>query len=243
MTFPYKLQTSPQHENCPPPRGLQIFKHQSATCHIVCQLPPHSPSRRRPPPAKPPSFPPLQQVPPPLGRGRKRPKHPPPTLRLRTLNTSDYSTIPDLARLSVILGSTSSCTPTHTKPESSEGALMTSPLSPLATSTQTTPPPPPPAMHMLPLVLARAVRQRSLRKHPPLNKLRARRPLRLKRDRQTSQVPNDGLLLPASLLPLTQTPPQSLLPSPTSPLVFSTNPTASCHSVSRVWSTPEAQSP
>jgi len=149
---------------------------------------PPNPSKRRPPPAKHP-------LPPPQGRGKKGPEHPPPPLRLRTLNTSYLFRIRDLASLSVTPGSMPSCAPTPTKPGSSGEARMTSPLSLLASSTLTTTPPPL-DMHRLPLVVARVARQKKKGRPPPPNKLRVRRLPQLRRGRPHSLVPNEHFVPP-----------------------------------------------
>jgi len=244
MTSPPNSQTSPTLKNNKPLWGLPISRHPYATCHIVCQ-PLSPPPRHLPPPHKEDPSPPSQLPPPPLqGRVKKGPKyHPhPPQPRLTTLNTSYLSTIRGLARRSVTPRSTPSSILTHTRPGNSGRGGTTSTPSPQATSTLTSTPPP--SMHKLPLAQARAARAKAkLGSLLPLNLLRVRRPLLLKRGRPPSQVPNDAFLLLASPLPLILT----LLPllplSLTLPPASSANRTASSPLDSPLPSTLGAPSP
>jgi len=184
MTSPPNSQTSPTPKNNRPLRGSPISKHPYGTCHIGCQ-PLSTPPRHLPPPHKEDPSPPSQLPAPPLqGRVMKGPKHHPdlPQPRLTTLNTSYHSTIRGLARRSVTPRSTPSSIPTHTKPGNSGRGGTTSTPSPQATSTLTFTPPPP--MRKLPLAQARAARAKAkLGSLLPLNLLRVRRPLLLKRGR------------------------------------------------------------
>jgi len=159
-----------------------------------CPRPRASPHTQGPPS---PPLPPALHSP---GRGKKGPKHPhhtPPPQGLRTLNTSYRFTTPSLARPSGAPRRTPGCSPTPTKPESTTEARTTSRHLPSATSSQTIDPPTPTLRS--PLALARAARLKTKSAnslHP--NKLRVQLPLRLKRGRPPSQVPNDAFLPLAS---------------------------------------------
>jgi len=186
----------------------------------------------QPPPHHEDPYHPQLPAPPLQGKEKKGPGHHPhlPQPRLKTLNTSYHSTTLSLARRSETPRSTPGCIPTPTRPVSSGRGGTTSTPSHQAISTLTSTPPP--LTRKLPLAQGRVARAKAkLGSLLPPNKLRARSPLRLKKGRPPSQVPNDAFLLLASPRPLTQT----LSPLP---LLFLTSPPAS--SANRTASSPLA---
>jgi len=128
---------SSQIANLPLPQSLpphqDISTLQSAIRDLSHRLtaprtpaPPHPPSPKRPPPCLSPS--PRHAPPrPPLGRGKRRPQHPPPPPQTPTSipNTSSLTTTQSLARPSVIQSTPHNCSSTPMKPASSREGPVT----------------------------------------------------------------------------------------------------------------------
>ena len=154
-----QLVNHPPAQNQQPPQGITDLQAsiRDLSHHVSAPIPaPPAPASHTGHPN-----PNQRPAPPYSGRVKKGPVYHalPPQPRLTTLNKSYHGTIQSLARRSVTLKSTPSCSPSPTKPQSSRRGGTTSTPSPPATSTLTMSSPPP--KYKLPLAQAQVARART----------------------------------------------------------------------------------